>query len=206
MLQLQNYKKHYGSFLVLQIPELILEKGIYWFKGVNGAGKTTLLKSIAGLIPFDGEISVNDLSIRSQRRGYLKIVNYAEAEPFYPSFLTGKDLVDFYLKAKGGLLQPVKEMISAFGMSSYLKNQVGTYSSGMAKKLSLLLAFIGQPKLILLDEPFITLDVEAVTFLHQHIEVLYRSGVSFCISSHQQLQMDIAIQTLHIHDQKAELV
>ena len=206
MLRVQNYKKHYGSFLVLQIPELILEEGIYWFKGVNGAGKTTLLKSIAGLIPFDGEVFVHGFSIRSQRRDYLKIVNYAEAEPLYPAFLTGKDLVDFYLKSKDGSLEPVNEMISAFGMSSYLKNQVGTYSNGMAKKLSLLLAFIGHPKLILLDEPFITLDVEAVAFLHQYIKQFYSSGVSFYITSHQHLEINIAYSELHIHNQKAELL
>ncbi len=202
MLCLQNYRKHYGPFLVLDVPTLELQKGIYWFRGENGAGKTTLLKSIAGLVPFDGEIYINNLSIRNRRREYLKIVNYAEAEPLYPSFLTGKDLVNFYFKTKGGEKEQIEELINHFGMTSYLKNKTSTYSSGMTKKISLLLAFIGHPALILLDEPFITLDVEAVQFLHQYINQRHASGVSFCITSHQPLSSELPFVELNINDKK----
>jgi ABC-2 type transport system ATP-binding protein len=191
---------------VLDIPALFLDKGIYWFKGVNGAGKTTLIKSIAGLIPFEGEVLIGDFPIRQQRAEYLKIINYAEAEPLYPSFLTGNDLLNFYFNTKGGDRRSAERLINAFGMGPYLKNEVGTYSSGMAKKLSLLLAFVGHPALILLDEPFITLDADAVDFLHQHISEIYSSGVSLCISSHQPLAINEPFRTLHIHDQKAELL
>ncbi len=206
MLQLINYRKHFDSLLVLDIPLLKLEKGIYWFKGSNGAGKTTLLKSCAGLIPFHGEIRALDTDIRKQRKEYLMQVNYAEAEPVYPSFLTGKDLLEFYYKTKGGERKFVEELVKSFGVNSYLQNKVSSYSTGMAKKLSLVLAFIGSPQLILLDEPFITLDIEAVQTLKQLITQKHSSGVSFCISSHQELGLHPIVNTLHIHNKKAELV
>lgn len=206
MLQLTAYKKYYHSQLVLDIPLLNLEGGIYWLKGTNGAGKTTLLKSIAGLIPFDGSITVNDLDIRKQRRTYLKQVNYAEAEPLYPPFLTGTDMVDFYEKTKGSNKKDTKELIEHFGMNHYLKNKISTYSSGMTKKLSLVLAFIGKPSLVLLDEPFITLDAGSIEVLQQLITDSNKAGVSFCISSHQQLVLGQTYKTLQIQNQHAELL
>ena len=201
MLQIANYQKAYGSFPVLTIPQLHLVEGIYWLKGENGAGKTTFLKSVAGLIPFDGEIIVNKISLLKQRMSYTRIVSFAEAEPVYPSFLTGNDLINFFNDTSGRNERIEKTIISAFDMQSYLPNKIATYSSGMLKKLSLLLAFAGNPKLILLDEPFITLDVAAVSMLEKLIAESYISGNSIFISSHQQLTLAIAYSTLVIHQQ-----
>ena len=83
---------------------------------------------------------------------------------------------------------------------------MSSYSSGMLKKLSLVLAFIGNPVLILLDEPFITLDMDAVRGLQQLIEQKQAAGVSFCISSHQDLEIRCPFSTLYLHNKKAEMV
>lgn len=206
MLHLSDYRKHYDSLQVLHIPELALERGVYWLKGANGAGKTTLLKSIAGLIPFEGRIQAAGRDIRKQRRDYLQVVNWAEAEPLYPAFLTGNDLVDFYLRCKGGTLQATKAIAEALGATTFLHRKVSTYSSGMTKKLSLVLAFAGRPSLILLDEPFITLDAEAVGALQRLIKEAYAAGVSFCISAHGEAALPYCTATLHIHHQKAERI
>lgn len=200
MLRITNYKKSYGSFEVLSISNLQLSQNIYWLQGDNGSGKTTLLKSIAGLIPFDGEIEVNTINLKKQRREYTKQVNWAEAEPLYPSFLTGKDLVDFYFRTKGGNKENVQQLIKAFGIDKFINNKNGSYSTGMIKKLSLVLAFIGKPKLILLDEPFITLDSEALQTLHQLIERTSANEVSFFISSHQPLQLKHSYSTLQVQN------
>lgn len=200
MLRILNYKKAYGSAPVLQIENLQLPSGIYWLKGENGAGKTTLLKSIAGLIPFDGTIEVDGISLRRQRMLYTKSVSFAEAEPVYPSFLTGTDLLRFYLRAKGGNEARIDEMAKAFG-TTYLSNKIVTYSSGMLKKLSLLLAFVGEPKLVLLDEPFITLDAKAVETLQQYIYFAGNNGVTFLLSSHQEFALEAGFDVLRIHHQ-----
>lgn len=199
MLRIANYQKAYGSDPVLTIPQLHLEEGIYWLKGENGAGKTTFLKSVAGLIPFDGEISVQNTSLRKQRMLYTRIVSFAEAEPVYPAFLTGNDLLRFFRETKGSNEKMEQRIVNAFGMKTYLPNKIDTYSSGMLKKLSLLLAFTGNPKLILLDEPFITLDTEAVSKLERLIADSFANGISILISSHQPLAMNISYHTLTIN-------
>ncbi|HVF82377.1 MAG TPA: ATP-binding cassette domain-containing protein [Flavisolibacter sp.] len=200
MLLIKDYKKIYGSFLILSVPELQLEQNLYWLQGENGSGKTTFLKSAAGLIPFNGEMYINELSLKKQRRRYTAVVNYAGAEPHYPGFLTGTDLVKFYLAAKAGNIQAVKKMAEDLNMHHYLGNKITSYSSGMIKKLSLLLAFIGEPKMILLDEPFTTLDVKAVAVLYELIKASSRKGVLFCISSHQHLTLPYV--SLLVHAQK----
>lgn len=199
MLRLLNYKKSYGPAPVLEIEKLELPVGVYWLKGENGTGKTTLLKSIAGLIPFDGTIEVDGTNLRKQRMLYTKKVSFAEAEPVYPSFLTGEDLLRFYRQTKGSDEKTRKDLTEAFGATSYLQNTIGTYSSGMLKKLSLVLAFIGEPKLILLDEPFITLDVKAVETLRQRIGKASENGTLVLLSSHQEPALPVSCTTLHIH-------
>lgn len=198
VLQFKNYKKSYdhGSKVVLNIPELTLNKGIYWLKGANGSGKTSLLKSIAGLMPFDGDIFVDGINIRKQRMAYRKKVNWSEAEPLYPDFLTGNDLVAFYQATKGGSANHIKELIGLIGIGKFLHQKIGSYSSGMTKKLSLMLAFIGEPKLILLDEPLITLDTQTVTIIQKIVQQYVETGVSFLVSSHQQFDETLGFNPL----------
>lgn len=200
MLRITHYKKTYGPAPVLQIENLELPAGLYWLKGENGSGKTTLLKSIAGLIPFDGNVDVENTSLRKQRRRYTQIVSFAEAEPVFPLFLTGNELLHFYLDTKGGEKAEAVRIAEDFGIAAFLKNKTGTYSSGMMKKLSLLLCFTGRPKLLLLDEPFVTLDVAAVAVLRRLIAERSKSA-SFLLSTHQELALDVPHQTLRIHRQ-----
>jgi len=187
MLRFTSYKKYFDKHLIIGVASLDLPHNIYWLKGENGSGKTTLIKSVAGLIPFEGSIAVNDTDIRKNRMGYRSIVNYAEAEPIFPGFLTGNDLLRFYAKTKNAESKQIQDLSDALGIGSYAGNKIGTYSSGMAKKLSLVLGFTGNPKLILLDEPLITLDVNSVNALQEIVEQYYKAGVSFLITSHQEM-------------------
>lgn len=184
----------------MQIEDLQLQAGTYWLQGENGAGKTTLLKSIAGLIPFEGQIEVEGVSLRKQRRLYTQIVSFSEAEPVYPLFLTGSELLQFYLDTKGGTKEKAICLAEDLGIAPFLKNKVGTYSSGMMKKLSLLLCFTGNPRLLLLDEPFVTLDAASVKVL-QGLITERSANVSFLISTHQHLVLAVPYQALRIHRQ-----
>ena len=202
MLTITQFRKKYpgNANPVLSIDKLELNAGAYWLKGENGSGKTSLLKSVAGLIPFEGNIMVNDLNIHKNRMDYTKIVNYAEAEPLYPSFLTGGELVNFYTKIKGGKFP--EQLFIQLGVEKFMDNKTATYSSGMVKKLSLVLGFIGNPLLVLLDEPLIALDSVAATVLQACIAAYCRQGVSFLITSHQQLDNNLLPINgiLHIQD------
>ena len=185
MIKLSNFSKSYSSKLVLEIPSLELAEGVYWIKGANGAGKSTLFKSMSGMIAFKGDCSINGFDIKKYPVEYRKQVNYSEAEPLFPAFLTANDLATFVAKTKGGSSEQIEMLVEAFGMQSYFKDAVSTYSSGMLKKTGLLLAFLGHPKVIILDEPYITIDQQSVATLVSLINK-YRTefGATFLISMH----------------------
>src|SRR5215469_3936982 len=102
MLQFTGVQKTFGPAMVLDIPSLVLPSGIYWLQGPNGSGKTTLLRILAGIAPYRGEIRLCGRSLRSEPVAYRRLVGWAEAEPLYPDFLTGSDLLAFY----SGILRP----------------------------------------------------------------------------------------------------
>jgi ABC-2 type transport system ATP-binding protein len=197
MLQLRSIHKRYGSKLVLDIAELDLETGVYWLQGPNGSGKTTLLRILAGILPFKGDVLLrnpgqkNPVSLRQSPTQYRRLIAWADAEPQYPGFLTGYDLLDFYRNILHPEPAQVQWLIEGFGAGAWLDTRIAAWSSGMTKKLSLLLAFLGKPALILLDEPFTTLDQAGRIVLDNLIEDRHlRSGASFLISSHQEIGPD----------------
>lgn len=201
MLELTNLEKHFGHFPVINIQELRLAPGIHWLKGANGSGKSTLLRMMAGLLPFQGDIRLDEkFSVKAQPREYRLRVNHAEAEPAYPSFLTGEELTTFQQTCKGGGDEAIKEVRGILEIGEYLANPCGSYSSGMLKKLSLLLAFIGKPSWILLDEPLTTLDQSSQRSLCELImSRRVNEGISFVITSHHDIDHDgIAFDQVHL--------
>lgn len=208
IITLHNVQKSYQDFPVLDIPRLELPPGIYWMQGENGAGKTTCMKVMAGLIPFKGEITLGNVSSRSQPVQFRRMINYAEAEPLYPSFLTGRDLLELYLGTKSGDREYIRQLGERLGVNVYMHNAVSTYSSGMLKKLSLLLAFTGDPALVLLDEPLITIDAQALAVLYDLVRIYHAKGVTFCITSHQPLdRAELPVSgTLRVADKTIKLL
>ncbi|ASZ11603.1 ATP-binding cassette domain-containing protein [Chitinophaga pendula] len=207
---LKDIKKYYGDTLALDIGHLSLDEGIYWVQGGNGAGKTTWLKVMAGLLSFRGEILLQGaVSSLHHPVAYRRKVNYGEAEPLYPGFLTGRELLRLYLSTKGGDADRILELGAAMGVNDFLLRPVSTYSSGMLKKLSLLLSFTGVPSLILLDEPLITLDVQTIPLLYDMIrEWREEYGVTFCITSHQVIaETEFAVNgTLLVENRQVRII
>ena len=189
MLEFIHAQKFYGDRKILDIPSLHLEKGIYWLQGANGSGKTTLLRMIGGLLPFEGDIQVDAISQHRRPVAYRRSVSWADAEPLYPAFISGEELVNFYRDIRSAPAEQTDRLIAWWGMQAFLPTRIGAWSSGMIKKLSLLLAFIGSPRLILLDEPMITLDQAGIPLLYELIRESHRQqGTSFLISSHQPIE------------------
>ncbi len=187
MLKFTHLNKSFNGTKVLQIQHWSLSQGMYWLQGANGSGKSTLLKIIAGLLPFSGDICINDsISLHKQPVAFRKLVNYSPAEPLFPPFLTGTEFVDFTLSINKGTKEQVKNIRDILQIDDFLNNPTGSYSSGMLKKLSLLLAFTGNPLWILLDEPFTTLD-------HASQEALER----LIVSTHQQQKTSFIITSHH---------
>ena len=173
------------------MPELSLSPGIHYFQGGNGSGKTTFFRTVAGLLPFSGQITLDEqYEINRNPVAYRMRVNYAEAEPLYPNFLTARDLTGFVGRAKQAPAGQVDALAETLGVTSFWTQPTGTFSSGMLKKLSLLLALLGQPRLVLLDEPLTTLDVQTATRLFDLVRQLRtEQDVSFWLTSHQDVSL-----------------
>jgi len=201
MLLLQNVRKYYDRREILSIASLTLENDIYVVKGENGSGKSTLLKMIAGLIPFQGEIRIDGVDLKAAPVAYRGAVGWSAAEPLFPDFLTGKEIIAFYngLRRKNG--SGHNELIELLHMTEFIDQKTGTYSSGMLKKLSLILAFTAQPKLLVLDEPFITLDDHAIDQVNRLIIRMHEDQKSFVLMSTHQGTVGLpSFRKLRIHD------
>ena len=190
VLDIRQLRQHYGQREVLNIPHVTMESGIHWILGENGAGKSTLFRVLAGMLPFTGNVLLDgQFDLKKQQVDYLLRLNLGEAEPLYPAFLTPGDMLDFVAEAKQAPEGQVQMLIDSLGIN-YLTNTFGSCSSGMVKKVSLALAFLGNPKLIILDEPLITIDAEARQALFGLIRNYRQNGVSFLLSSHQSFAQE----------------
>ncbi|CAN5567476.1 ABC transporter ATP-binding protein [soil metagenome] len=200
MLQIKKFSKSYQSHLVLSVEDLSISPGISWLKGENGSGKTSFFKSLAGILPFEGDLVLDNVSIKKDPVPFRRLVNYSEAEPQFPEFLTSKDIVRFIGKTKGASIEQQDHFCHELGVDAYFTKPCGAYSSGMLKKLSLAVAFLGDPKLIILDEPLVTLDEAARGILMRLInEKINDSSMTFLLSSHQSIDIGtIALQNIFI--------
>lgn len=187
MLELTRFRKAYQQQVVLQVEALTIPAGVYWLRGSNGAGKSTLLKALAGITSFEGEIMLHpNVNLKQQPVAYRRVVNFAEAEPVFPDFLTGTELINLFKAAKNAPPQQEAFYVDSMQMGAYVNEPVRSYSSGMLKKLSLVLAFLGRPTCILLDEPLTTLDAASLPVLYSWISHHYQQhGTLFVLSSHQ---------------------
>jgi len=190
MLQLTNIKKAYGSRIILDIPQLAIPDGAYWIKGNNGSGKTTLMKIIGGINPFEGHVVLDKIDLVKKPMAYRQQVSFAEAEPAFPGYVTGWDLIRFVQHARKEKDERIDALVDYFNVRSFLDYTIGTYSSGMTKKVSLLLAFIENTKLILLDEPLITLEDIFLPLLFSLMKERQAQGTSFLLSTHQPFRED----------------
>jgi ABC-2 type transport system ATP-binding protein len=208
MLQFDHVTKNYDQQQVLEITNLKLERNIYWLQGINGSGKTTFLGMLAGQIPFKGDILLEGINLRQKPLPYRRLVNFAEAEPRYPDFLTGNELISFFREIRNAAIVQTDMLINLFQMHRMVSLPIGTYSSGMIKKLSLMLAFIGKPSLVLLDEPLATLDDESIHILPDLISAYHKEfRTCFIFSSHQPFKSYIQdIQKILISDQSLQLI
>lgn len=189
-LTLNHIDKKYGSHTVLQFDQWKIGSGIYWLKGGNGTGKTTLFRIISGQTPFNGQVLLDGVDLKKEPISFRSKISYAEAEPQYPSFITGQELLRFYKNVRHAQQDEIDELTSLFDLSEFLDQKISGYSSGMLKKLSLVCAFIGEVELYILDEPLITIDVASAAKLYDLMIQKAKQGKSFLLSSHQEVDLE----------------
>jgi ABC-2 type transport system ATP-binding protein len=195
VLEIRDLHQQYGDLHILSIPHFHVSHGIYWIHGENGAGKSTLFRTLSGMLPFAGTVLIDgEFDLKKNPVDYRLRLNLGEAEPLYPAFLTPGDLLSFIAEAKSAPKGQVGNLIAQLGIN-YLTNPFGSCSSGMVKKVSLAAAFLGNPRIIILDEPLITIDKEAREALFDLIRAYFDAGVTFLLSSHQPFQQEGLVVT-----------
>ncbi len=189
MLKIKNLSKHYGDFKAVDDLTLEIPRGaIFGFIGHNGAGKTTTLKSVAGLLNFEqGEITVNGMSVKNSLESKRNIA-YIPDNPDLYEYLSGEKylqfIADVYKVSKEDRESRIKYYANLLDLTKDLAQPISAYSHGMKQKLALISAFIHNPKLILMDEPFVGLDPKTSKALKELMRTFCDQGNAIFFSTH----------------------
>lgn len=191
MLKIKNYSKTYkGNKKAVDNLNLTVEAGdIYGFIGHNGAGKTTTLRAVVGVLDFEeGEIEIDGVSIRKDPVGCKMKMAYIPDNPDLYEHLTGIKYLNFigdlYEVGKKEREDRIKKYADLFELTPSLGDSIGSYSHGMKQKLALISALIHEPKLMVLDEPFVGLDPKAAHTLKTIMSEMCAMGCAIFFSTH----------------------
>lgn len=190
MLKIEHFTKTYGQKKAVDDLSLHIQKGeIYGFIGHNGAGKTTTIKACCGILGFDsGEIYVDGVSIKDNPLACKKKIAYIPDNPDLYDFMSGTAYLNFIADIFGISNAERKERISKyaelFEIKDSLAQPISSYSHGMKQKLAIISALIHDPKLIIMDEPFVGLDPKASHILKGLMRDICDNGGAIFFSTH----------------------
>lgn len=191
MLEIRNFSKTYkGGKKAVSNLTLNIEQGdLYGFAGHNGAGKTTTIKAIAGVLDFEeGDILVDGSSILKDPVACKKKLAYIPDNPDLYDYLTGIQylnfIADIFEIPSSAREERIRRYAEDFELLNDLGDLIGAYSHGMKQKLAIIAALIHEPKLMILDEPFVGLDPKAAKTLKDIFTQLCQSGGAIFFSTH----------------------
>lgn len=190
MLEIKNVTKKYGKKVACDDISLKVSEGeIFGFIGHNGAGKTTLIKSIVGIHDFDeGKILINGISMKDNPLECKKLIAYIPDNPDLYDNLTGIDYLNFigdiYEVENKRKNELIDKFATKFELLDNLGDLISSYSHGMKQKLAIISALIHEPKLLVLDEPFVGLDPASSKDLKDIMKDLCKDGTCIFFSSH----------------------
>lgn len=190
MLKIEHLTKEYGDKKAVDDLSLEIESGeIYGFIGHNGAGKTTTLKSVVGILKFDaGEIYIDGESVQAAPLACKKKIAYIPDNPDLYEFMSGIKYLNFIADVYGvGANQrqeKIRKYADLFEITTDLAQPIAAYSHGMKQKLAIISAWLHDPKLIIMDEPFVGLDPKAAHILKGMMRELCDEGGAIFFSTH----------------------
>ncbi len=187
LVSLVEASKTYGQLEVLSSMSMSLNEGeVLGLFGHNGAGKTTMMKLILGVIsPTKGKVEVMGVAPDSKEAWHCRSkVGYLPENVSFYDQLTGLEVLTYFAKLKGFSKKQAVDLLEQVGITYAMKRQVKTYSKGMRQRLGLAQAFIGEPKLLLLDEPTVGLDPIATRDFYKTVDQLKSNGSSVILCSH----------------------
>ena len=190
MLYIQHLTKRYGEKKAVDDLSLHIAPGeIYGFIGHNGAGKTTTLKAVVGILPFEeGEITINGTSIKADPLTCKRQLAYIPDNPDLYDYMTGSKYLSFIADIFGVGAEERQERIrkyaDLFELTDDLAQPIAAYSHGMKQKLAIISAWLHQPRLIIMDEPFVGLDPKAAHTLKGMMREVCDQGGAIFFSTH----------------------
>ncbi len=191
VLEIRNFTKEYsqGKKAVDNLSLSVMSGEIHGFIGHNGAGKTTTIRAAVGVMGFNkGEVLIDGHSVKNDPVKCKLLTAYIPDNPDLYDYITGIQylnyMADMFSVDRKHREERIKKYAKLFGITDSLGNLVSSYSHGMKQKLALIGALIHEPKLLVLDEPFVGLDPEAAFHLKQIMRDLCNQGSAIFFSTH----------------------
>ena len=206
LLELAHLRKSYGSVTALDDLSLAVPEGcLYGLLGPNGAGKTTTLRILATLLePDSGEVHVAGIDALADPRAVREQLGYVAQEVAIDKILTGRELLqlqgDLYHLRTQARDERIAELIALLGMHDWVDRRCGTYSGGMRRRLDLASGLLHRPRLLVLDEPTVGLDIESRAAIWDVLRALCRDGTSVLLSSHYLEEVEALADRMAIID------
>lgn len=202
LIKVNELVKRYGKIEALRRVTFEVSDGITGLIGPNGAGKSTLIKILLGLIRADnGDATVLGLNCWGDRGKILERVGVLHEKPRFPSWVTGREYLEYSAKLKGvsdvaGEIERVSEISR---LTNFIEKKIATFSAGMVQRLGLADALIGNPELVILDEPTANLDpLGRFEILNRIRQMRDEEGTSFLISTHILSELERVCDSLVI--------
>ncbi|MBQ6021973.1 MAG: ABC transporter ATP-binding protein [Clostridia bacterium] len=190
MLSISHLTKTFGDKVAVDDLSLHIAPGeIYGFIGHNGAGKTTTLRSVVGVQQFDaGEIRIGGVSVKEDPIACKKMLAYIPDNPDLYDYMTGIKYLHFVADIFGVptdvRAQRIGDLAAKFELTKDLFSPIAAYSHGMKQKLAIISAWLHEPKLIVMDEPFVGLDPKAAHILKEMMRDVCDKGGAIFFSTH----------------------
>ena len=204
---IENLQKRYGSVEALKDISLSIAAGeLFGILGPNGAGKTTTLRGLCTLTtPDSGRLEVDGIPVVGNPKVARQKLGYVAQEVALDKVLTGRELLDLqaaiYHIPRASITKRVTEMIDLLGLGDWADKKSGTYSGGIRKRLDLAMGLLHQPKVLVLDEPTVGLDIESRTVIWQFLRQLREQGITVLLTSHYLEEIDALADRVTIIDQ-----
>lgn len=214
MLEINNYAYAYEkNKYILEKLNLMVNNGeILALVGPNGAGKTTLIKSLVGInLDFEGEVIFEQVNLKKDDINYKKLLGYVADEPMLIDYLTGRQYLNFIADvfeiSMDDRKKKMEKYINLFNLQDFIDSLINTYSHGNKQKLVIVAALIHSPKLLILDEPFVGLDPQAIVILKDILKDLRKSGVIVVFSTHLLAMIEgLYDKVLFMNNKRVQLI
>ena len=206
LIELRNISKTYGNVTALRELDLTVPEGcLYGLLGPNGAGKTTAMRILATLLaPEQGAVRVDGVDALADPRAVRRLLGYVAQDVAIDKILSGRELLqlqgDLYHLRRGHRDERIADLIRRLDMADWIDRRCGTYSGGMRRRLDLAAGLLHRPRLLVLDEPTVGLDIESRSAIWQLLRQLVQEGTTVLLSSHYLEEVEALADRMAIID------